>query len=126
MYTPSKYWRTGKAQKPELSTIRKQNPKTQKRTGRSELNYRWLRTEAGFLFADKQDRLANGDVDDHRIPKGGTPGWTVLNINVGYSLSFRLDLTVGLQNLFNEAYRIHESGVDGYGSSFWVGVNVRL
>ncbi len=42
--------------------------------------------ETEFLFAVKQDRLSNGDIDDHRIPEGGTPGWQVVNLKLGYSL----------------------------------------
>jgi len=74
--------------------------------------------EAEFLFAAKQDRLSGGDIDDHRIPDGGTPGWSVLNLKAGYSWK-TISLNAGLHNLFNKAYRIHGSGVDGYGRSFW-------
>jgi hemoglobin/transferrin/lactoferrin receptor protein len=36
----------------------------------------YMKAELGW--ADKQDRLAQGDKDDNRIPAGGTPGWKVL------------------------------------------------
>jgi len=75
-------------------------------------------SEAEFLFAAKQDRLSGGDIDDHRIPNGGTPGWSILNVKAGYSWK-SISLNAGLKNLFNKAYRIHGSGVDGYGRSFW-------
>jgi outer membrane receptor protein involved in Fe transport len=78
--------------------------------------------EARLLFAGKQDRLSQGDIDDHRIPEGGTPGWITVNIRGGYSFGSSLDLTMGLQNLFNKAYRMHGSGVDAYGRSFWIGM----
>lgn len=74
--------------------------------------------EAEFLFAAKQDRLSSGDIDDHRIPDGGTPGWNILNLKAGYSWK-KISINAGLQNIFNQAYRIHGSGVDGYGRSFW-------
>ena len=35
---------------------------------------------AELMFASKQDRLAQGDKDDNRIPAGGTPGWEVMHI----------------------------------------------
>jgi len=82
--------------------------------------------EARLLLATKQDRLAAGDRDDHRIPKGGTPGWTVFNLTGGYTLFTRLDVMLGMLNLFNEAYRFHGSGVDGYGRSLWLGVKYRI
>ena len=36
--------------------------------------------EVEWLWAAKQDRLASGDLADHRIAPGGTPGWNVLNL----------------------------------------------
>lgn len=76
-------------------------------------------SEAEFLLAAKQDRLSGGDIDDHRIPEGGTPGWSILNLKAGYVWK-TVALNAGLQNLLNKAYRIHGSGVDGYGRSFWI------
>ncbi|MCY1721424.1 TonB-dependent receptor [Prolixibacteraceae bacterium Z1-6] len=81
--------------------------------------------EAEFLFAAKQDRLSDGDIDDHRIPEGGTPGWNILNLKAGYSWD-KISINAGLQNLFNQAYRIHGSGVDGYGRSFWVTIQFEV
>lgn len=75
--------------------------------------------ETEFLFAAKQDRLSNGDIDDHRIPEGGTPGWKVINLKLGYSLE-KISVNAGLQNIFNAAYRVHGSGVDAYGRSWWM------
>ncbi|MEL6257245.1 MAG: TonB-dependent receptor, partial [Bacteroidota bacterium] len=76
---------------------------------------------AEYLFAGLQDRLSGGDISDHRIANGGTPGWNLVNLYANYSLSF-VQLGVGFQNVFNEAYRIHGSGVDGYGRSLWLSV----
>ena len=41
-----------------------------------------------WLAAGKQDRLAQGDQDDNRIPDGGTPGWYIFNLNSGYTWKF--------------------------------------
>ncbi len=65
-------------------------------------------------FAGMQDRLSSGDIDDYRIPDGGTPGWFVLNIKGGYEWK-RIGVKLALNNIFNEAYRMHGSGVDGLG-----------
>ncbi len=80
---------------------------------------------ADWLIAGKQDRLASGDMDDNRIPQGGTPGWNVLNIHGSYSFNY-ITIAVGLQNVFNEDYRYHGSGVNGYGRSGVVSVSARL
>jgi outer membrane receptor protein involved in Fe transport len=84
-----------------------------------------LWSEAEWRFATQQDRLSGGDVADHRIPPGGTPGWNVIDLRLGYDFP-RLTLNGGIQNLFNEAYRIHGSGVDGYGRSGWIGARLRF
>lgn len=77
----------------------------------------WSQLE--FWYAGKQDRLAQADKDDNRINPNGTPGWKVFNFYLGLQ-SRLLQVRTGLQNLLNEAYRTHGSGVDGVGRSFWV------
>ena len=74
------------------------------------------------LMAGKQDRLSSGDIDDHRIPEGGTPGWVVLNIKSGMNWK-DLSIHLALNNLFNEAYRMHGSGVDGPGRHLALSLN---
>ncbi len=81
----------------------------------------WL--EGALRFAARQDRLASGDIADHRIPRGGTPGWTVFTISAGHRLGQRFELVGSAQNLFDAAYRTHGSGIDGYGRSLWVGLH---
>lgn len=73
------------------------------------------------LFAAKQDRLSSGDIADHRIPAGGTPGWQVVNIQAQWRRG-GFQLTAGLQNLFDSAYRTHGSGIDAAGRCAWSGV----
>jgi len=83
----------------------------------------WGKVE--WLYAAEQDRLSGGDVSDHRIPEGGTPGWSIINLFGGYQFNV-FQVGLGLQNLTDELYRIHGSGVDGYGRSLWVSVRVEL
>ncbi|HEX8460057.1 MAG TPA: TonB-dependent receptor, partial [Segetibacter sp.] len=84
-----------------------------------------LFASAELLFASKQNRLAQGDKDDNRIPKGGTPGWKVLNAYVGYQLK-AVKFSLGLQNLFDEDYRTHGSGINGVGRSAGASVSMML
>jgi outer membrane receptor protein involved in Fe transport len=72
-----------------------------------------------LLFAAKQDRLAAGDISDNRIPDGGTPGWNVLNVFAGHRFSF-VNVKLGFENLLNEDYRTHGSGINGVGRSAWL------
>ncbi len=78
----------------------------------------WVETT--LRAARTQDRLAPGDAADHRIPPGGTPGWVVVNAAAGLPLWRGIGVTGGLANIFNEAYRIHGSGVDGPGRHLWL------
>ncbi len=76
---------------------------------------------AEWIFAAKQDRLSSGDIADHRIPAGGTPGWQVVNLAAQWRRG-RVQWTAGLSNVFDEAYRTHGSGIDGPGRSVWTGI----
>jgi outer membrane receptor for ferrienterochelin and colicin len=88
-----------------------------------QLEKLWLNLE--WQAAGKQSRLAAGDRDDNRIPKGGTPGWNIVNVNTRYALGlFTFDLS--LQNLFNRDYKYHGSGVNGYGRSALLSVIFRI
>ena len=65
-------------------------------------------------FAGKQDRLAQGDKDDNRIGKLGTPGWNIFNIDAGWEFK-NLSLNTSLINISNVQYKTHGSGVYGMG-----------
>ncbi len=78
-----------------------------------------------WLAASKQDRLAQGDLDDNRIPEGGTPGWNVYNMSTGYTWK-TISANLSFNNLFNRDYRYHGSGVNGYGRSLFVTMKVNL
>lgn len=90
---------------------------------RSAATYRYgkVYATAELLVAAKQDRLAQGDKSDNRIPQGGTPGWQVVNLYAGLHLS-PFKLTAGIQNLGDEDYRTHGSGINGVGRSGFVSV----
>jgi len=88
-------------------------------------NYNSVKLSVEYLFASKQDRLSSGDIDDHRIPDGGTPGWQVLNLYGSYRFDSFL-LSTGLLNIFNVAYRTHGSGIDGIGRSLFVAIHYQF
>ena len=78
----------------------------------------WFATTE-FLFASKQNRLAQGDKEDNRIPAGGTPGWKVINLYAGNQWKC-FYFNIGLQNIFNQDYRTHGSGINSVGRSAWL------
>ncbi|MFM9945994.1 MAG: TonB-dependent receptor plug domain-containing protein [Bacteroidia bacterium] len=95
--------------------------------GRISLSYtnkKW-QASAENIFAGKQNRLAQGDKDDNRIPKGGTPGWNVINIYGSYSVN-RFAIRSGLQNILNTDYRTHGSGINGMGRSVFLSLQINL
>lgn len=95
--------------------------------GNLSLIYNWsiYKLTFEFLFATKQDRLSSGDIDDHRIPDGGTPGWSVLNLYGSYLID-PLTLSVGLLNILNEEYRTHGSGINGIGRSIYIAARLHF
>jgi iron complex outermembrane receptor protein/hemoglobin/transferrin/lactoferrin receptor protein len=90
--------------------------------GRTGVRYQsasGLRFQADWTVAGRQGRLAKGDRDDNRMNPEGTPAWQIVDLQAGYKYRHWM-LNGGLQNLFNEAYRMHGSGIDGLGRSYWV------
>jgi outer membrane receptor protein involved in Fe transport len=72
-----------------------------------------------WQFAASQDRLSSGDIDDSRIPEGGTDAWNIINLRFSYQMN-GLTINTGLLNLLNEAYRTHGSGVECVGRSVYI------
>jgi outer membrane receptor protein involved in Fe transport len=95
--------------------------------GRILLNYQKGKWNFNIenLFAAKQNRLAKGDKDDNRIPAGGTPGWSIFNLYGNYSFQ-KLALFTRVQNIFNQDYRTHGSGINGVGRSASLGIQISL
>lgn len=67
--------------------------------------------EAFVRGAAKQDRLSPEDEEDVRIPEGGTPGWWTLNVRTGATMDRWLRLLFSAENLLDEEYKYHASGV---------------
>ena len=71
------------------------------------------------LFATKQDRLSDGDIKDKRIPEGGTPGYFVTNLGANFKL-YKFNLMLVIENITNEKYKYHGSGVYESGRNYFV------
>lgn len=88
----------------------------------SDLEYS---AELLYRGALKQDRLSPADEQDIRIPAGGTPGWNTLSLHVMMEYRERVLVAVLFDNLTNETYRIHGSGIFEPGTSFSMNVALR-
>ncbi|MDW3648641.1 MAG: TonB-dependent receptor [Bacteroidia bacterium] len=70
----------------------------------------WTRLE--WQKAGRQDELSISDRTNPYIGPNGTPSWNVLNLHVGYDFNWGY-MTLGVQNFFDQNYRVHGSYVDG-------------
>jgi len=83
--------------------------------------------EATSQFADKQDRLSTSDAGDtDRIPPGGTPGYAVYGVRAGFKASKTVTLTAAVENIFDEAYRIHGSAQNEPGTNVVLALDCRF
>lgn len=79
-----------------------------------------------FDFAGSQHRVSPGDIIDYRIGPGGTEGYKVYGIRGGMTLADRIRLSLGVDNLTNEAYKYHDSFVYRPGRQLVVGTEYRF
>ncbi len=91
---------------------------------------RWW-AKAFVRWAARQDRLSPGDRNDKRIcPDGpdrceGTPGFAILNLAAGVRVNDYASLTLRIENVGNEPYKYHGSGVYGAGTSGILELRIR-
>ena len=76
-----------------------------------------------LLFAGAQDRLSPRDVGDPRINPDGTPGWGTINLDLSWQASDRLRVGMRLENMGDQAYREHGSGIDAPGRNLGVWIS---
>jgi hemoglobin/transferrin/lactoferrin receptor protein len=82
----------------------------------------WL--EGCLSAADRQDKLSASDkLDTQRIPPGGTPGYAVFDLRGGWKIGPHVEISTTLENVANEDYRIHGSGLNEPGRNLVIGVS---
>ena len=98
-----------------------------------QLGLRWddpdgkLWVESVATLAGEADELSTRDRGDtQRIPPGGTPGYFTMDLRGGVKVTEGLDVWAGLENLTNENYRVHGSGVNEPGLNFKFGMKWRF
>ena len=71
------------------------------------------------------NRLSSGDKSDtQRIPPDGTPSYTLWDAYAYYDLSEKIKLNVTLENITNQAYRVHGSGSNEVGFNVIFSLNI--
>jgi hemoglobin/transferrin/lactoferrin receptor protein len=84
----------------------------------------WL--EGLVTSARVQDRLSPSDETDlQRIPYGGTPGYTIYTLRLGYRFSEAFRASLALENITDKDYRAHGSGQNEAGTNAVIGVEAR-
>ena len=81
--------------------------------------------ESFLVFASGQDRLSPRDVSDSRINPDGTPGWATANIRTSWDVSETWQVAASVENVLDERYRVHGSGLDAVGRNVFVSVRAR-
>lgn len=112
-------WMRGELERPDAGGRMVEEPVSRLMPTTVNTGLRWQHpnrrvwAEFAATFAEKQDRLAYNDtLDTTRIPVGGTPGYDVYHLRVGWNPCRNASLVAALENLTNEDYRIHGSGVN--------------
>jgi outer membrane receptor protein involved in Fe transport len=95
--------------------------------GQQELAWKKNNTQilVQHLYAGNQDRLAQGDKDDNRIGKNGTPNWNVFNISLNQQFK-NIFIQLGGINLLNKKYKTHGSGIYAMGRTYSLLVQINL
>lgn len=84
------------------------------------------RLRLGMDAAAGQSRLSPRDREDSRIAPGGTPGYSDWSLAADFALPRGVDLTLGIENLFDRRYRRHASGVDAAGRGLYLQLRASL
>jgi hemoglobin/transferrin/lactoferrin receptor protein len=86
---------------------------------------KWLASDSrlwieGFsTWADDADNLSTRDMNDtQRIPPGGTPGYLVFGVRAGWRMADIFSVSFAVENISDEDYRVHGSGLNGPGRNF--------
>ncbi len=93
----------------------------------AEAGVRWSPCDRAWVEllaygAAEQDLMPLRDtLDTERIPPGGTSGYVIGTLRGGYDLGNGLTLTAALENLTDEPYRVHGSGINGPERNFILG-----
>jgi hemoglobin/transferrin/lactoferrin receptor protein len=126
-------WQDGRTNSPDYIGGPVQNkPNTRQLPLTGSLALRWSAAaknywvEGRVLAATTEDRITAADqaADNQRIPTGGTPGYIVCSLHAGWQVNEHLDLSGGIENLTDVAYRSHGSGQNEPGLNAIMGAKV--
>lgn len=96
---------------------------------RGNLGWRYERRSQVFSavwsWADRQDRLSPSDIADSRIPAAGTPGYGVVHLRGQHNFSEKFGIQVSVENIFDQLYKQHGSGIFEPGRRLMLGIQAK-
>jgi hemoglobin/transferrin/lactoferrin receptor protein len=102
-------------------------PATLNLNARYEWSDRTNWVEGLYTLVRRQDRLSASDrLDDQRIPPGGSAGYKTYSLRAGTIMAKDTRITLALDNILNEDYRVLGSGVNEPGRSFIATLDIWL
>lgn len=104
---------------PDASPVLVREPLDRQMPAQVYLGGRWQARSGEVWFetllsiADSQDQLSTRDrADTDRIPSAGTPAYSYFTLRGGWRLRSDWRVSVAAENIFDENYRIHGSGLN--------------
>lgn len=106
----------------QVATIEEPADRVPPLNGRVNLQYllgdHWT-FNSWLVAAASQDRLSARDVRDVRIDPQGTPGFAYLGASATWA-DADWQVALGIDNLFDQQYRVHGSGIDAPGRNVFM------
>lgn len=88
---------------------------------------RRLWSELVCLAHSQYDNLNSGDKrDTQRIPKDGNPGFAILTLRGGWQITENIGVTLALENLLDQQYRVAGSGSNEPGFGLVAGATIKF
>lgn len=126
-------WQDGEVEGyPTSSPNQEKEPISRLMPATVQTGIRWKPTAASWLegllvIADEQHNLSASDrADMQRIPPGGMPGYEIITFRGGWEINPYITLSAALENLTDEDYRIHGSGLNEAGRNLILTLDCRF
>jgi len=82
--------------------------------------------EVSLGYSGAQRRLGSGDITDPRIGPEGTDGFVMVHLRGGADITDRVRATAAIENVTDEFYKYHGSGLYRPGRQLLLGAQVRF
>ncbi|MEW5900679.1 MAG: TonB-dependent receptor, partial [Acidobacteriota bacterium] len=118
---------------PSSAPIKERRPMSRLQPARAILSLRWEHPSRRYwvegltVASAAQHRLSPEDErDTQRIPPGGTPAYVIFTVRGGIEISRSARISIALENIANEDYRILGSGLNEPGRNLVVGLDLQF